>query len=140
MVVVPGPVRLILDAIRQLLDGWLDEPRRKQTEGRVAQTDRAFNADMTPLLAQGQSWNFDDALEVVWRELIAILPGDAWKGYPRETRRACFRLDNIAAPTRHSVIGLPAIDGDKAPCRRRYSNQGVFMSAPQMTASMRLRP
>jgi predicted nucleotidyltransferase component of viral defense system len=197
--VMPGPIGPILDAIRQLLDGWLGEPRWKQTEGRVTlyyyfeseevspirmrlklemntrehftafgygrqpfevqsrwftggvnirtyqldellgtklralyqrrkgrdlfdlafalrqrdvskerivesflqymkhegahvtralfeqnlsnkRTDKTFNADITPLLAHGQSWNFDKAFEVVWRELIALLPGDAWKG------------------------------------------------------------
>jgi len=42
--------------------------------------DKVFTADMTPLLAPGQDWNFDHAFDVVWRELIGRLPGDPWKG------------------------------------------------------------
>ncbi len=42
--------------------------------------DAVFTADITPLLASGQSWSFDKALELVWRELVGRLPGDPWKG------------------------------------------------------------
>ncbi len=42
--------------------------------------DRTFTADMSPLLANGQTWSFDDAFALVWRELIGRLPGDPWKG------------------------------------------------------------
>ena len=42
--------------------------------------DTAFTADLTPLLARGQSWSFDTAYEMVWRELVERLPGAAWKG------------------------------------------------------------
>lgn len=42
--------------------------------------DTAFTADMTPLLGSGQTWSFDDAFELVWRELVGRLPGDPWKG------------------------------------------------------------
>jgi len=44
--------------------------------------DKTFNADMTLLLAHGQSWHFDEAFELVWGELISRLPGDSWKGSP----------------------------------------------------------
>lgn len=37
-------------------------------------------ADMSPLLAHGQIWNFDVAFERDWTELILRLPGDPWKG------------------------------------------------------------
>jgi predicted nucleotidyltransferase component of viral defense system len=42
--------------------------------------DAVFKADMTPLLAHGQTWDFDAAFERVWNVLIAQLPGDPWKG------------------------------------------------------------
>ncbi len=42
--------------------------------------DPIFTADMTPLLAHGQAWDFDDAFERVWTGLVALLPGDPWKG------------------------------------------------------------
>jgi len=43
-------------------------------------TDSVFTADMTPLLAHGQEWTFDVAFDRVWNELVALLPGDPWKG------------------------------------------------------------
>jgi len=43
-------------------------------------TDALFAADMTPLLANGQAWNFDDGFDSVWRELVGRLPGDPWEG------------------------------------------------------------
>ncbi len=42
--------------------------------------DPIFTADMTPLLAHGQRWDFEDAFNRVWTRLIARLPGAAWKG------------------------------------------------------------
>jgi predicted nucleotidyltransferase component of viral defense system len=42
--------------------------------------DPIFTADMTPLLAHGKAWDFDDAFERVWTGLVGRLPGDAWKG------------------------------------------------------------
>lgn len=43
-------------------------------------TDKVFTADMTPLLAAGQEWSFDEAFEIVSRELVGRLAGDPWKG------------------------------------------------------------
>jgi hypothetical protein len=43
-------------------------------------TDNVFCADMTPTLANGQTWNFQSAYELVWRELMGRLPGVPWKG------------------------------------------------------------
>jgi predicted nucleotidyltransferase component of viral defense system len=43
-------------------------------------TDPIFTADMTPLLAHGQAWDFDDAFDRVWGGLVVRLPGDPWKG------------------------------------------------------------
>lgn len=42
--------------------------------------DPIFTADITPLLAHGQAWNFDEAFDRVWNQLVALLPGDPWKG------------------------------------------------------------
>ncbi len=39
-----------------------------------------FRGDMTPLLRPGVAWDFDTAMQVVLRELIARLPGDPWQG------------------------------------------------------------
>jgi hypothetical protein len=47
----------------------------------VKQTDPIFTADMTPLLAYGQPWDFESAFNRVWNELIALLPGDPWKSH-----------------------------------------------------------
>ena len=43
-------------------------------------TDKVFTADLTPLLASGETWNFDAAYDRVWRELVGRLPGEPWKG------------------------------------------------------------
>jgi hypothetical protein len=43
-------------------------------------SDKNFSADMTPLLASEQAWEFDAAFDLVWHELVARLPGDPWKG------------------------------------------------------------
>jgi predicted nucleotidyltransferase component of viral defense system len=43
-------------------------------------SDPVFTADMSPLLASGQAWSFDDAFELVLRELIGRLPGAPWQG------------------------------------------------------------
>ncbi|MBL8920999.1 MAG: nucleotidyl transferase AbiEii/AbiGii toxin family protein [Myxococcaceae bacterium] len=43
-------------------------------------SDPVFTADMSPLLATGQAWSFDDAYELVFRELIGRLPGAPWQG------------------------------------------------------------
>lgn len=42
--------------------------------------DPIFTTDMTPLLAPGHAWDFDDAFDRVWTVLVARLPGECWKG------------------------------------------------------------
>jgi hypothetical protein len=42
---------------------------------------------MTPLLASGQTWSFDEAFELVWRELVGRLPGAPWQGKERSVVR-----------------------------------------------------
>jgi predicted nucleotidyltransferase component of viral defense system len=39
-----------------------------------------FRGDMDPLLRPGLAWDFDTAMQVVLRELIARLPGEPWQG------------------------------------------------------------
>ena len=43
--------------------------------------DPVFGSDMTPLLRPGLSWDIDRAGEVVREELIALLPGEPWRGH-----------------------------------------------------------
>jgi predicted nucleotidyltransferase component of viral defense system len=43
-------------------------------------TDAVFTADMTPLLAHGQTWSFEAAYDRVWSGLVARLPGEPWRG------------------------------------------------------------
>ncbi len=41
--------------------------------------DANFTADISPLLASGQAWRFEDAFDRVWSELVSRLPGDPWR-------------------------------------------------------------
>jgi predicted nucleotidyltransferase component of viral defense system len=41
--------------------------------------DKRFAGDITPLLSPGTHWDFDAAMETVFRDLVAKLPGDPWK-------------------------------------------------------------
>lgn len=41
---------------------------------------RQFTADIGPLLAPGYRWNMEDAARTVSSRLIALLPGEPWKG------------------------------------------------------------
>jgi predicted nucleotidyltransferase component of viral defense system len=40
----------------------------------------AFREDIAALLRPGIAWDFDSAMDVVLQRLIAILPGDPWRG------------------------------------------------------------
>ncbi len=42
---------------------------------------KEFKVDMHPLLARGDTWDFDIALEVVHKELISLISGKPWKGF-----------------------------------------------------------
>jgi len=50
-------------------------------EGKLA--DQVFAADMTPLLRSGTTWNLHEAARLVSSQLVAKLPGAAWKRPPR---------------------------------------------------------
>ncbi|HEY5961744.1 MAG TPA: nucleotidyl transferase AbiEii/AbiGii toxin family protein [Polyangiaceae bacterium] len=42
--------------------------------------DAAFRGDIAPLVRPGVAWDFDHALRVVSERIIALLPGEPWKG------------------------------------------------------------
>ena len=71
----------ILEVLRPIHErgGRAGHPRDVRAEPRREEDRRAFTADLTPLLASGQTWNFEDAFDSVWRELIARLPGEPWR-------------------------------------------------------------
>jgi predicted nucleotidyltransferase component of viral defense system len=50
--------------------------------------DPIFTADITPLLAPGETWNLDEAFERVQHDLVARLPGAPWKGARGSASRA----------------------------------------------------
>jgi len=39
-----------------------------------------FQLDMGPLLSPSIHWNFEEAYELVWTNIISNLPGSPWKG------------------------------------------------------------
>lgn len=43
-----------------------------------------FRADIGPLLRPDTSWDFDAAMDAVLARIVALLPGEAWKGPPPE--------------------------------------------------------
>lgn len=42
--------------------------------------DPQFTGDVSPLLADGFRWDIDEAAPLLLSRLIALLPGDPWKG------------------------------------------------------------
>lgn len=55
---------------------------RAQVEQNVAlkMRDGAFLADLSPLLASGDGWDPVRAEAIVSQRLVALLPGEPWKG------------------------------------------------------------
>ena len=45
--------------------------------------DGAFLADLSPLLASGEAWDPVTAEALVSQRLVALLPGEPWKGEER---------------------------------------------------------
>ncbi len=72
----------IVDVFARYMEAADAKVTRAMFEKNLAtkKTDALFTADMTPLLARGQTWNFDTAFERVWKELGGRLPGEPWKG------------------------------------------------------------
>ena len=74
--------RRIVEVFARYMDAEGSKVTRAMFEQNLVakKTDSVFTADITPLLAHGQTWSFDAAFNRVWNELIALLPGDRWKG------------------------------------------------------------
>ena len=50
-------------------------------------SDETFLSDVTPLVASDVAWNIEDAAGYVRREILPLLPGEAWKGSGEDTQR-----------------------------------------------------
>ncbi len=46
--------------------------------------DPVFTGDISPLLAPGHPWDLEAAFESVHGRLVALLPGEPWKGWSPE--------------------------------------------------------
>jgi hypothetical protein len=46
-----------------------------------------FHDDVQPLLRPGFVWDFDAAMDAVLENLVALLPGDPWKGEGRPAKK-----------------------------------------------------
>ena len=55
---------------------------RAQLEANLAEKRKQpdFRDDVGPLLSPGFSWDFETAMDAVLEKLVALLPGDPWKG------------------------------------------------------------
>lgn len=71
----------IVEAFTRYMDEEGARVTRAMLEKNLAakKTDAMFTADMTPLLAHGQTWSLDEGFDSVWRTLVSLLPGDPWK-------------------------------------------------------------
>lgn len=75
------PERIVASFLRYLEHDGLRVSRAEFEANLSAKlVDPTFRADIGPLLAPSAVWNIDDAARFVRDELIARLPGDAWKG------------------------------------------------------------
>jgi predicted nucleotidyltransferase component of viral defense system len=50
-------------------------------------SDPTFASDIAPLVASGVEWTVEDAASFLYREVLPLLPGDAWKRGERSSRR-----------------------------------------------------
>jgi predicted nucleotidyltransferase component of viral defense system len=76
-----SPARVVESFLRYMQEGGTPITRAMFEQNMAnKKADSVFTADMTPLLASGQTWNFEDAYALVWRELIERLPGAPWQG------------------------------------------------------------
>lgn len=71
----------VMEAFTRYMDAEGAKVTRAMFEQNLAakRNDPNFTADITPLLAHGQAWDFDDAFERVWTGLVARLMGDPSK-------------------------------------------------------------
>jgi predicted nucleotidyltransferase component of viral defense system len=76
-----SPARVVESFLRYMQEGGTHITRAMFEQNMAnKKADSVFTADMTPLLASGQTWSFEDAYALVWRELIERLPGAPWQG------------------------------------------------------------
>jgi len=75
------PQRMV-QAFGEYLDAEGHSVSRAEFEENLAAkvADGRFMQDVVPLLAPGMVWQPEEAVRLVGRELLARLPGDAWKG------------------------------------------------------------
>ncbi|PYS12947.1 MAG: nucleotidyl transferase AbiEii/AbiGii toxin family protein [Acidobacteria bacterium] len=74
----------IVEAFSAYMDQQGHRVTRAQFEQNIAAKIRSpqFIADLTPLLAEGFSWDIKEGAGAVSSRLIRLLPGDPWKGSP----------------------------------------------------------
>jgi predicted nucleotidyltransferase component of viral defense system len=72
----------VVDAFTRYMTAEEGRVSRAVFERNLAQKrrDPVFTGDITPLLAPGRPWNVESALDSVLTRLVAILPGEPWKG------------------------------------------------------------
>lgn len=74
--------RRVVDAFSRYMVAEESRVSRAVFERNLAQKrrDPVFTGDIRPLLAPGREWNVEAALDSVLARLVAILPGEPWKG------------------------------------------------------------
>jgi predicted nucleotidyltransferase component of viral defense system len=75
-------VERLLEAFAKYMDAGGERVTRAQFEMNLAakRTDRVFTADIRPLLTTGHLWDAAEGLDRVLSQLVALLPGEPWKG------------------------------------------------------------
>jgi len=84
---LPLDVEKIMNCFSSYMDFMGLKVSRAQFEGNLLlkKSSEAFRNDITPLLAIGsEDHNFDRDFNLVWQEIIARLPGEAWNGLKQE--------------------------------------------------------
>jgi predicted nucleotidyltransferase component of viral defense system len=88
LAVQTGPVDpgRVVEAFSRYMTKDAGQVTRAQFEQNLAQKrrDPVFTGDITPLLAPGHAWDPEAAFESVLERLIALLPGEPWRGSARE--------------------------------------------------------
>ncbi len=72
----------VVDAFTQCLAHGGHQVRRAQFEANLFRKlrDPVFAGDLAPLLASGYTWDMYAAATTVQTQLVALLPGESWKG------------------------------------------------------------
>ncbi len=82
----PVDPRRVVEAFSRYMSHEDVRVTRAEFERNLAQKrrDPIFTSDMTPLLASGHTWDPGSAFESVYDRLVALLPGEPWKGRAKE--------------------------------------------------------